>query len=51
VALKHGTLLNPLCTAVNRAFFFPDTVQSLGNGAEVPPPPLPPPPPAVLLWG
>ncbi len=37
VALKHGTLLNPLCTAVNRAFFFPDpdTIQSLGGGAEV----------------
>ena len=37
VALKYGTLLNPLCTAVSRAFFFPDpdTTHSLGGGAEV----------------
>lgn len=37
VALKHGTMLNPLSTTVNRAFFFPDpqATSSLGNGAEV----------------
>lgn len=37
VALKHGTMLNPLCTSVNRAFFFPDpdSTHSLSNGAEV----------------
>lgn len=37
VALKHGTLLNPMCTAVNHGFFFydPRTTHTLGNGAEV----------------
>ena len=37
VALKHGTLLNPMCTGINHSFYFydPKTTHTLGNGAEV----------------